>query len=229
MPCCGDVPATVDKDLEEKGMRIRSLAKLIEKFDANVTATMHAFQNLMKTYEATSQSFVEFAHGTDGEAASLAVSFEGEVRKLKIGPMLSTLQQDFAGVREATRTVKSQQEKVMKLYNNAVALHHSYDKHQFVVENTEKSYAKKDRPLAESKSYGKECKERDAAFSKYEGAKKALATEVDQLSRLIPVFIGNALPRYAACSAIVAQHIAQELEKFRKKEGGGPANGRNGI
>ncbi|CBH17149.1 uncharacterized protein TEOVI_000460200 [Trypanosoma equiperdum] len=216
MPCCSNIPETVDKDLDDKGAYIRGLGKVIEKFEVNVTATTQAFQSLIKAYENTSQSFVEFAHGTDGQAASLAVSFEGEVRKLKIGPMLSTLQQDFVtNVKEAGRPIKIQQEKVMRLYNNAVALRHAYDKHKYNVEETEKSYAKKDKPLTESKSFIKESKDRDAAFAKYDQAKKTLNAEIKQLASLIPVFIGSALPKYAACSAIVAQQMATELAKFK--------------
>ncbi|KAH9586484.1 hypothetical protein LSM04_005508 [Trypanosoma melophagium] len=215
MPCCSKIPETADKDVDNVGVYLEGLSKAFKSFEKNVAETIYEYQSLMNTYEKVSHAFVDISHENDRNIQLFSKDFESEMRKLKNGPAMASLQMDINRyVKEGLAPVLAEREKVAKSYKTLKSLRKAYDKYRYDISETEKKYAKKNKSLTESKSYAKMGRKRDEASAKYETKKQEIVNEVTHLKGLIRDFVSHALPGYAVSSGSFAKHLGIQLESY---------------
>ncbi|KEG05853.1 hypothetical protein DQ04_17871000 [Trypanosoma grayi] len=215
MPCCAKIPETADKELDEKGVFIEEVTNTFKDFEKNVAETITIYQQLLSSYERVAQTFSTIAQGNDRSTQIMSKEFEAEMRKLKDGPAMTSLQMDMKQfVKNELPTIFAERDRAAKLYKAVKELKKSNDKYRFKISETEREYASKNKVLAESKSYRKLAKKRDLSSEKFEVKKSELCSAVDHLRSLIRNFIANSLPGYAASAGAFAAHLAQELQTY---------------
>ncbi|CBH17148.1 uncharacterized protein TEOVI_000665900 [Trypanosoma equiperdum] len=218
MGCGGSKPNAVSRDVEEKALYLRGIKESIDKAEGNMLATLHALQALMRSYESTSYSFVELAHGTDGNTSLKAKTFESDMRTLKDSGIMPKLQKDLGqSVSSLGKDIRAKHDKANVVYREMTQANDAYCKLRERVNGIEKSYAKKNKPVSECPSYTKNCKERDVCLARYEGLKKVFLTLVEELRTLIRSYVTAGLTRYAFSTADYAQQLVNSLQKYKSE------------
>ncbi|ORC81208.1 uncharacterized protein TM35_001251030 [Trypanosoma theileri] len=215
MPCCTKIPETADKDVDDVGQYLEGLSKAFKSLEKNIAETITEYQQLMTSYEKVAHTFTEITQENDRNIQLFSKDFEAEMRKLKDGPAMASLQMDISRyVKEGLKPIIAEREKVAKMYKVLRDLRKSYDTYRYDISETEKKYAKKNKSLTESKSYAQKGKKRDEVSAKYETRKKEIVTAVAHLKELIYDFVSHALPGYAVSSGSFAKHLGLQLESY---------------
>ncbi|ESS66808.1 hypothetical protein TCDM_04468 [Trypanosoma cruzi Dm28c] len=215
MSCCANIPQTADKELDENGAYLENITKTFKLFEKSIAETLNTYQMLMNSFEKVAQCFVEIAGGSSKNMVGLADGFKEGMRKLRDGPTLSGLQMDITRyVKEGLPPLMAERNKVHKLYKRAKELKKAEDTYRYKIGEMEKDFARKNRPLGESKSYVKLGKNRERATIKYQGKKQEFVTAMEMFKDLIERFLGTSLPGYAACTSSFSRHLGQVMETY---------------
>ncbi|CCD18612.1 hypothetical protein ERJ75_000324900 [Trypanosoma vivax] len=209
----GSIPHPVDKEIEGNVAYLKKLAAEVKSFEGNLTSTFCACQTLLKSCEGVSRSFVGFAY--DGEEALYTVvkDFDTEVRSLKEGAALETLQSEMSdSVKVALNPLKKQLEKALKVSNSLACSKKKFDKCAHSIDKAQQKCAKQNRSLTENKSYAKLSRDRDSAQTSCETKKQELSEEVNALRILVKEFIASGLPGYVSATAGFAKDVGTRLE-----------------
>ncbi|EKF30100.1 hypothetical protein MOQ_006095 [Trypanosoma cruzi marinkellei] len=215
MSCCSKIPETADKELDENGAYLTNITKTFKFFEKSIAETLNTYQVLMNSFEKVAQCFAEIAGGSSKNMVELADGFKDGMRKLRDGPTLSGLQMNMTRyVKEGLPPLMAERKKVYKLYKRAKKLKKAEDTCRQKIGEMEREFAKKNRPLTESKSYAKLGKDRERATIKYQGKKQEFVTAMEMFKDLIERFLGTSLPGYAACTSSFSRHLGQVMETY---------------
>ncbi|RNF03080.1 hypothetical protein TraAM80_05957 [Trypanosoma rangeli] len=215
MSCCTTIPETVDKGLNENGECLERTAKAVRLFEKSIAETINLYQGLMNSFEKVASVFTELSDESDSLTIQLTRGFAEGMKKLRDGSAMSSLQMDVTQyVKEGIPPILAEHERLYKFYKRLREMKKKEELYRFKIGETEKEYARKNRPLAESKSYIKLGKSRDKASLKYQEKKEEFGVAMSHFKRLVASFLETSLPGYAACNSGFSRHLGEVMESY---------------
>lgn len=216
MPLCASAPATVDTDTNSRGLFLNDLDKCMKNFNEALTSTMNSYRGLLTAFDQVAQVYGNIAQQCSDEARKPVGEFREGMRNLKDKGGFETFNSEIhSGTIAVMDPVKRDLKKALKSYKSLHSKQKEYDSVRFKLEKTEKSYAKKDKPLAESGGYKKTLAKRDKSKSAYEKSRDDFAEEVAALQLTTKSVLLQSLNNYLHCTATFCGQLEATMNGYR--------------
>ncbi|KAK7201328.1 BAR domain containing protein [Novymonas esmeraldas] len=216
MPLCASVPATVDTDTNTRALYLTDLEKCMKNFNESLASTMNSYRTLLSAFDQVAQVYGNIAQECGGEVRKPVDEFRDGMRDLKDKGGFETFNREIhSGTINVMEPVKVDLKKALKSYKNLKAKQKEYDTVRYNLEQTEKSYAKKDKPLAASGTYKKTLGKREKSKSSYEASRDAFGEEVQALQATTKSVLLQSLNNYLHCTAAFCGQLEATMNGYR--------------
>ncbi|GET89824.1 hypothetical protein, conserved [Leishmania tarentolae] len=216
MPLCASIPETVDTDTSARALYLDDLDKCMKNFSSSLTSTMNSYRNLLSAFDQVAQVYGNVSQECGEEARKTVGEFRDGMRDLKDRGGFDTFNQEIhVGTIRVMEPVNTNLKKALKSLKNLRAKQKEYDTVRYELEQTEKSYAKKNKPLKDSSSYKKTLAKRDKAKVSYEASRDAFGKEVDALQATTKSVLLQSLNNYLHCTAAFCGHLEATMDGYR--------------
>jgi hypothetical protein len=216
MPLCASVPATVDTDLNQHGAYLTDLDKCMKRFNEALTATMNAYRNLLSAFDQVGQVYGNVAQTCSNEVNGPVKEFRDGMRELKDTGGFETFNREIHdGTMAALDPLKQNLKSAMKSFKEVRACQKDYDTVRYNLDKVEKSYAKKEKPLSESKSYQNNLAKREKKKEAFEARREAFIQEIEALQNSTDALVMRSLNNYLHCTATFCGQLEAIMTGYR--------------
>lgn len=221
MPLCGSVPATVDTELNLHGAYLTDLDKCMKTFNDALTATLNAYRNLLSVFDQVGQVYGNIAQTCSDEVNNSVKEFRDGMRELKDKGGFETFNREIhEGAIDTMNPIKVALRSAMKAYKEVRARQKDYDTVRYNLEKTEKSYAKKDKPLSENKDYQKNMVKRDKTKQIFDAKRDDFEQEINALQKAADAQLLCSLNNYLHCTATFCGQLEVTMAGYRTDTNG---------
>ncbi|KAI5684717.1 hypothetical protein MNV84_05029 [Leishmania braziliensis] len=216
MPLCASVPATVDTDMNTRALYLEDLDKCMKNFSDSLTTTMNSYRNLLTAFDQVGQVYGNVAQECGNEVRKLVDEFRDGMRDLKDKGGFETFNREIhSGTISVMEPVKVSLKKAVKSLKSLKVKQKEYDTVRYELEKTETSYAKKSKPLSESKNYKKTLEKRDKMKESYDISREAFGEEVKALQATTKSVLLESLNNYLHCTAAFCGQLEVTMNGYR--------------
>ncbi|KPA81034.1 putative mitochondrial hypothetical protein [Leptomonas pyrrhocoris] len=221
MPLCGSAPETVDTDLNLHGAYLTDLDKCMKKFNEALTSTMNAYRNLLTAFDQVGQVYGNVAQTCSKEVSGPVREFRDGMRDLKDKGGFETFNSEIhGGTTAAMEPIKQGLKHAMKSYKDVKARQKEYDTVRYSLDQKEKSYSKKDKPLTESKDYQKNVLKREKTKEVFEARRSEFGQEIEALQKTTDSLLLRSLNNYLHCTASFCGQLEATMNSYRTDTNG---------
>ncbi|KAG5499322.1 hypothetical protein JIQ42_04139 [Leishmania sp. Namibia] len=216
MPLCASIPETVDTDTNTRHLYLEDLDKCMKSFNDALTSTMNAYRNLLTSFDQVAQVYGNVAQECGDEVRKPVGEFRDGMRDLKDKGGFEVFNREiFAGTISVMEPVRVDLKKALKSFKNLKSKQKEYDSVRYDLEQTEKSYAKKNKSLSGSSSYKKTRGKRDKAKASFEQSREAFGQEVKALQATTKSVLLQSLNNYLHCTAAFCGQLEATMNGYR--------------
>ncbi|AYU80062.1 Flabarin [Leishmania donovani] len=216
MPLCASIPATVDTDTNTRALYLDDLDKCMKNFNSALASTMNAYQNLLTAFDQVAQVYGNVAQECGDEVRKPVGEFRDGMRDLKDKGGFETFNHEIhVGTIAVMEPVKLDLKKALKSLKFLRLKQKEYDTVRYELEQTEKSYAKKNKPLVASNSYKKTLAKRDKVKASYDASREAFGDEMNALQATTKSVLLQSLNNYLHCTAAFCGQLEATMDGYR--------------
>lgn len=225
---CTKAPETVDYETNNQIKFMQDLEQSLKKFSGALSTTMNSYRELLQAFDQVAQIFSNLAAGCSAAVRQPVIAFRDGMRDMKDkGPYLAFNSDINTGTVKAIDPIRDELKKVQKSLEDLKSKQRDYDSVRYRLEQTEKKYSDKDKPLSSSESYKKDSVKRDKCKAAYETKRDSFAVEVGQLQRHTENTIIKAMNNYLHCTSTFCGYLDATMESFRTDNVNGQYPGDN--
>lgn len=221
MGCCGDSNKTTgDPETDDRQTYIKELQSGMKNFNASIKETMDAYRSLLSTLEKISMSYNTIANHCSNYVKKPVSEFRDGMRALKeTGGFVEFDKAVHTGTVAVMEPISQLLKDSQKSLDELKSKKKSYDSHRSKVEKMENNYAKKNKSLAGSSSYEKECKKRDSSQAEYEKKKQQFTSQVERMKQDIDYTLLSSMNNYLHSTATFCGYLEHVMNGFRTDNG----------
>lgn len=213
---CTKPPATVDLETDQRTTYVEELKKSFKSFNLALTATVDAYRQLLVSFNSVAESYSSLALNCDDSARMPVANFHKSIQELRAtGPFVAFDSELHSGTIAVMDPLREELKRVEKTMSGVASKKKDYDAVRYKLEQKEKEYAKKNKPLTESEAYKKDQAKREKAKVTYEARREALAIEVRNLQTNVQSVLISSMNSYLRSTATFSGCIENIMNCLR--------------
>lgn len=213
---CTKTPSTVDYETDNRGHYLEELESCLKRFNGALTMTMNSYRDLLSAFDKMAQVFGNLAGDLKPEVKDPIIAMRDGMRDLKDkGPFVTFNSDVHEGTISVLDPLRVDLKKAQKSLTELKSKQKDYDSIRAKVENKEKEYAKKDKPLKDSESYKKDVEKRNKAKIAYESKREGFEKEIASLKSLTESVLLTSMNNYLHCTSTFAGYLEATMDAYR--------------